>query len=115
MANPRPMPNLDGSSLYLLCVELYETHHDAGTGFCSKCGFPAPCPARRHAAFVIAAAGQDPRRHDGHAGPGRVPGGRAPYQQDRPPTVRAAVAVPRHVEGYPVARRAAAPYPDYER
>lgn len=60
----RPIPTLRGTLTHSTAVELYQGHHgDAGA--CVRCGERAPCPARSHAASVIAAAGEDPRRYDG--------------------------------------------------
>lgn len=58
------IPSLSGSHTYRLAVEVYQRHHDAGTGVCLVCSHRAPCLPRRHAASVILAAGVDPRRYD---------------------------------------------------
>ena len=59
-----PIPSLRGSSTHGLAAALYQRHHDSGAGRCVMCGVVAPCVARRHAAFVITAAGEDPRWYD---------------------------------------------------
>jgi hypothetical protein len=58
------IPSLNGSHTFRLAVEVYQRHHDAGTGACLACGHRAPCLPRRHAASVILAAGVDPRGYD---------------------------------------------------
>jgi len=58
------IPGLQGSLTHRLSTEVYQRHHDIGTGICAVCGQRTPCPARRHAASVILAAGEDPRRYD---------------------------------------------------
>jgi len=52
------------SMTYRLAVQIYRTHFDPPDGACPQCGLPVPCPPRRHAAAVIEAAGEDPRRYD---------------------------------------------------
>jgi len=55
-----------GSTFHRTSVELYQRHADRGdgSGRCVTCGQPTPCPARRHAARVIQAAGEDHRWYD---------------------------------------------------
>jgi hypothetical protein len=55
---------LRDSMTYRLAVQMYRQHHDPPDGVCHRCDRPAPCPPRRHAAAVIEAAGDDPRRYD---------------------------------------------------
>jgi hypothetical protein len=59
-----PILGLRYSLTYRTSVELYQRHDDAGSGACTTCGNPAPCPARRHATSVIVAAGEDPRSYN---------------------------------------------------
>ncbi|WP_431726940.1 hypothetical protein [Verrucosispora sp. TAA-831] len=71
------IPNLHGTPTHVTAVELYQGHHGDAAGACVRCGERAPCPAREHAASVIAAAGEDPRWYDGRlatAPPVSVPG-----------------------------------------
>jgi len=65
------IPGLRGSPTHRLSAEVYQRHHDVGTSTCAVCRQRTPCPARRHAAWVILAAGEDPRRYDArpHQGP----------------------------------------------
>lgn len=62
-----PIPTLPGSELHRLCVEVYLRHHDIGAGICTQCRQRAPCLPRRHAASVVMASGEDPRRYDAQA------------------------------------------------
>jgi hypothetical protein len=84
-----PIPGLGGSPTHRLSVEVYQRHHDAGNGVCVVCGYRTPCLARRHAASIILAAGEDPRWYDAGSLPGTPrpadtprPGGG--YQRDQP-------------------------------
>lgn len=115
--------SLPGSVTYQLAVEVYLRHCDAGVGTCAGCGGRVPCPARRHAAPVIEAAGEDPRWYDAHAMADR-PGAAKALQvaerhlPDQPARDGRVPAVARGVEGYAVGgrgRRADAPYTEYER
>ncbi len=63
------IPGLRQSPVYQVSADLYRRHHDAGHPRCTCCGQPTPCPARRHAATVLLAAGDDPHRHDRHGQP----------------------------------------------
>src|SRR3989442_1086923 len=69
----QPIGTLPGGSVHRTSVELYQRHVDQGDGRCAACGLPTPCSARRHAAVVIRAAGEDPRWHDE-----RLPAGQRP-------------------------------------
>jgi hypothetical protein len=44
------------SVLASTAAELMTRHHADGSGHCSACGWPSPCPAARHADLVLAAA-----------------------------------------------------------
>jgi hypothetical protein len=73
------IPGLQGSPTHQLSAEVYQRHHDIGTGLCTVCGQRTPCPARRRAASVIQAAGEDPRWYDarpyqGEPSPAGAPG-----------------------------------------
>ncbi len=82
--------SLPGSVTHHLAVEVYLRHCDAGAGACAGCGGRVPCPARRNAAPVIEAAGEDPRWYDAQA------------MADRP----GAAAALQVAEGYrPISRR----------
>jgi hypothetical protein len=59
----RVIAGLRESLTYRLAVQVYRDH-DPGDGRCARCGFAAPCRPRGHAATVIRAAGDDPRRYD---------------------------------------------------
>jgi hypothetical protein len=59
-----PIPGLRGTPTHALAVVIYQGHHDDGSGFCARCGDPAPCGPRLHAASVIRAAGEDPPWYD---------------------------------------------------
>jgi hypothetical protein len=48
---------LAGTCTHQTAVALFQRHHDAGTGYCTCCGLPAPCPAQGAAAAVCLAAG----------------------------------------------------------
>ncbi len=58
------IPGLRESVLYETSIATYQRHHGGEAGRCERCGCLWPCPPRCHAAGVIAAAGEDPRRHD---------------------------------------------------
>lgn len=58
------IPTLPGSTTHEAAIALYRAHRDGGTNACVRCG-RTPCPVRAHAAQVITAAGEDPRRYDG--------------------------------------------------
>ncbi len=115
--------SLPGSVTHQLAVEVYLRHHDAGAGACAECGGRAPCPARRHAAPVIEAAGEDPRWYDAQAlasqpGAAEAPRDAAGHWPDRPAKDGVAPALARGVVGYAVGgrgRRADVPYAEYER
>ncbi len=62
-----PIPGLRESLTFAVAVSVYQRHPGTGTGVCAGCGQRAPCPARRNAASVIVAAGDDPRRYDAGA------------------------------------------------
>jgi hypothetical protein len=112
--------SLPGSATHQLGVEMYARHHDGGTGRCVACAGPMPCRAYRHAAWVIRAAGEDPRCYDpgvlaDHPAPQTPPLAhrRRPDQAYETPP-----APPGGGEGYPVGglgRRADVPYVPYER
>jgi hypothetical protein len=73
-----------------------------------------PCPARRHAAAVIEAAGDDPRSHDNLPTNGATIV--AVGEQDWAGRTAAVAVVPDHVTGCRVGtRRADLPYFDYQR
>jgi hypothetical protein len=104
------IPGLQGSPTHRLSAEVYQRHHDIGTGICAVCGQRTPCPARRHAALVILAAGEDPRWYDARpyqdapipadvSDPGKVPG------QERPQGGSESLPY----GGYPVTGRARPP------
>lgn len=59
------IPTLAGSATHEAAITLYLGHLDSGAGACARCGRPAPCRVQAHAAQVIMAAGEDPRRYDG--------------------------------------------------
>ena len=63
------IPGLRQSPLHQISADLYHRHDDSGHRRCACCGRPTPCPARQHAATVLLAAGDDPRRHDQHGQP----------------------------------------------
>src|SRR6266540_5654819 len=115
--------SLRGSVTHQLAVEVYLRHCDAGAGACAGCGGRVPCPARRHAAPVIEAAGEDPRWYDAQAMADRPGAATAPqvaegHRPDQPAKDGRMPAVARGVEGYAVGgrgRRADAPYTEYER
>jgi len=65
-----PIPSLFGSPTHEVAIALYLGHHDGPGGTCARCGQRAPCLVRAHAARVITAAGEDPRRYDGRLGRG---------------------------------------------
>lgn len=58
------IPGLRESTMFEVAASLFRRHRDSGTGVCAQCTQRAPCPARRHAALVISAAGVDPRQLD---------------------------------------------------
>lgn len=58
------IPRFQGSATHLLAVELYMRHADMGSGYCVRCGRPAPCDSRRHARYVLMAAGDHPDNHE---------------------------------------------------
>jgi hypothetical protein len=96
----RPIPALRGSTLHMTCVETYQRHRHDATGQCNSCHYPWPCPPRVHAAGVIEAAGEDPRRYDrqhSHASP--EPGARRTSESelDQQPTAHVLSAT---VTGY---------------
>lgn len=94
---------LRGSAMLRLSVDVFRRHAgDDVSGMCVRCGWRSPCPARRRAAVVIAAAGEDPRAYLGESAP----------------AVDAAPTLPAQVAGYRLGgagRRAAVPHFDYER
>ncbi|HEY3501696.1 MAG TPA: hypothetical protein VGN37_02780 [Actinocatenispora sp.] len=51
-----------GVRLYRMAVDVYRRHRPGVTGRCAACG-RVGCSARRHAAAVLAALGDDPRRY----------------------------------------------------
>ncbi len=112
--------SLPGSVTYHLAVEVYLRHCDAGAGTCAGCGGRVPCPARRHAAPVIEAAGEDPRWYDAQAmadRPGAAEALRA-AEGHRPEQPAVGPVVAGGVEGYAVGgrgRRTNVPYTEYER
>jgi hypothetical protein len=59
-----PIPGLRGSLTHQVSTDLYQRHHDAGSGTCVTCGHATPCPAQQHATSVITAAGEDPHSYD---------------------------------------------------
>ena len=59
-----PIPTLPGSATHQLAVLVFQDHQYADRGVCVRCGEPVPCAVRRHAASVIVAAGEDPRRYN---------------------------------------------------
>jgi hypothetical protein len=62
----QPIATLPGSALHRTAVAIYQRHQAAdGDKYCPACGRPAPCPARRHASAVIAAANENPGWYDG--------------------------------------------------
>jgi hypothetical protein len=100
---------LPGSDLHRLCAEMYLCHRDAGTGACGQCGHRVPCSARRHAASVIMAAGEDPRWYDAQASPD------AGHRSDQ---ATRNGGMPANVEGFHVGGqggRPDVPYLEYER
>jgi hypothetical protein len=56
-------------SLLAVCVGVYRTHCDGGSGQCAACGSPSPCRSRRYAVAVIEAHADDPARYDAAASP----------------------------------------------
>ncbi|QOC90311.1 hypothetical protein [Micromonospora craniellae] len=80
-----PIPNLHGTPMHVTAVELYQGHHGDAAGACVRCGERVPCPVRKHAASVIAAAGEDPRWYDGRVGAAPPPpaAGPAPRESGR--------------------------------
>lgn len=112
-------PIVPGSSLHRTCIELYQRHHNAGTGTCAACDQPTPCFVRNHAALVLRTAGDDPHRYDEHRPVGQRPdppalGAATP----RPPaTGHPSLATPGvtgfHLGGH--GRRAHVAYTEYER
>lgn len=58
------IPTLHGSPLHVTAVALYGKHYSDAIGLCVRCGERSPCSTRTHAASVITAAGDDPRRYD---------------------------------------------------
>ncbi len=110
--------SLPGSVTHQLAVEVYLRHCDAGAGACAGCGGRVPCPARRHAAPVIEAAGAggrgvSARSAGGWAGRGwrcrglrrwraGPPGGRAVHRVRAVTVMRVAVGHLR--KGSPVVR-----------
>lgn len=109
---------LPGSGTYKLSVEVYLRHREAEKGSCGACGRVAPCPAQRHAAAVIEAAGEDPHWYDERPDP---PGNASELRpMERHPASRPAqnAGLPPGVTGYHVGglgRRADVPYQEYER
>lgn len=61
---PALIAGLRGSLTHRTSAQLYQRHHDAGDGGCQTCGEPIPCSARRHAAWVMEAAGDDSLLHE---------------------------------------------------
>jgi hypothetical protein len=88
---------LSGTATHQLGVVVYRAHHDDGTGCCVRCARRDPCPARRNAAELIVAAGDDPRRY--HDPPN-------PAVAGQPPDAR---VYPDH-EGFPVDGRGRWPW-----
>jgi len=76
------IPGLRGSLTHRTSAELYQRHHDVGSGACTTCGNPTPCPARRHATSVIVAAGEDPRSYDARVSHGVSPAGDTPHREE---------------------------------
>lgn len=60
--------------MHRTAVEIFRWHPDSGNGVCIRCGDRSPCYARYHAAEVIVAAGEDPRRYDTAQSPPGVQG-----------------------------------------
>jgi hypothetical protein len=112
--------SLPGSVTHQLGVEVYLRHDDAGTSTCALCGHQTPCPARRHAMSVIAAAGEDPRQYDprASASSGRNAGSRPVEDGQRFEQMARDGGLPTNITGYAlggVGRRADVPYHEYER
>jgi hypothetical protein len=98
------IPNLHGSRVHVTAVELYGRHYGDTFGLCVQCGERAPCQTRAHAALVIAAAGEDPRRYDERLSP-PAPGPGQPGPDERPTAqVDIGQTVPDHA-GYRVGGR----------
>jgi hypothetical protein len=58
------IPGLSGTATHQLSILVYRAHRGNGDGICGRCRRRHPCPRRRAAAELIAAAGDDPRRYD---------------------------------------------------
>jgi hypothetical protein len=69
------IPTLHGSPVHMTAVALYGKHYGDVVGLCVRCGERSPCSTRAHAASVITAAGDDPRRYDQQTPPEPGPTG----------------------------------------
>ena len=98
---------LRGTPTHHLSVVVFKRHRDPGTGFCARCGNRAPCAANRHAALVIAAAGEDPRRC--LVAPQRPSGASAPARRAQERQIRDAPVIEAAHSGYRVGGRGRAP------
>ncbi|GAA4690955.1 hypothetical protein Prum_000240 [Phytohabitans rumicis] len=102
-----PIPSLRGTPTHELAVVLYQHHHADAAGICARCGLPAPCSVRAHAASVIAVAGEDPRWYDGRHSTGAQPV-RAQQPQPRQRPTEPDRTLPEHT-GYPAGGRVTPP------
>jgi hypothetical protein len=75
-----PITTLPGSDLHRTAIALYQRHQVVDDhARCGACSQSSPCTARRDAAAVIAAAGEDPHWYDG-----RLPEGNAQLRDPAP-------------------------------
>jgi len=113
-----PIPTLHGTPTHITAVELYQRHHGNAAGICARCGDRTPCPVRAFAAWVIKAAGEDPRWYDGRLSP-TAPTAELPRHADpRPAPEQDFGYVDADHSGYAVGGRSVRPAPEdlrYER
>jgi hypothetical protein len=112
-----------GGELHRAACTLFRRHQPSpdDSGRCATCGLPTPCPAHRHAAQVIQAAGEHPAWYLGEPppdGPVATDVASAPWRPVQQPAATHPTVETLGLTGWSVGgygQRARVPYFEYER